>query len=258
MKEFIIAGNWKMNTTVQSSALLAAEIEERMPEVLPDNVRVVVCPPFTSIVSVWQQLAVSEISLGAQNCHTHEKGAFTGEISAEMLSSCGCEYVIVGHSERRKLFGETDFVVNQKIQSALDSGIIPIFCVGETLEERQSNSTFSVIKKQIEDGLEAIEIEFADELVIAYEPVWAIGTGLAATSAQAEEVHSFIRSLLEELFGEMAEEICILYGGSMTETNAKELLSQKNVNGGLIGGASLKANSFVNIIQAAIDIADED
>ncbi|MBI5728069.1 MAG: triose-phosphate isomerase, partial [Ignavibacteriales bacterium] len=207
---------------------------------------------FTSLDTVRTVIKGSVIKLGAQNMHFEESGAFTGEIAAPMLKSVGCEYVILGHSERRTIFGETDQLINKKIKKALSAGINPIFCIGETLQERESNVTFDVIRRQVVEGLKEITAEQMTKVILAYEPVWAIGTGKTASPAQAQEVHAFIRGLLTELYGNtVAENVVIQYGGSVKPDNANELLGQPDIDGALVGGACLKAESFIGIITAA-------
>lgn len=216
------------------------------------NVDVVVCPPAIDLVAVHQILKESDIKLGGQNLHWEDEGAFTGEISARMLLDAGCEYVIIGHSERRHVFGEKDEEINQKIRQALRSGLKPIFCVGEKLEERNDGLTEKIVERQIKNGLSGIEIADANDLVIAYEPVWAIGTGVNATPEQAEEVHRLVRGLLGEMLTtDLASQLRIQYGGSVKPKNAEELLSQENIDGALVGGASLDAESFTAIIKTA-------
>ncbi len=208
----------------------------------------IVCPPFTSLETANELLKGSGIGLGAQNMYFEESGAFTGEISAAMLKSVGCEFVILGHSERRTIFGESDEVINKKVKKALASGLKPIFCIGETLEERESGVTFDAVKRQVVNGLAGVTEAEMDSVIIAYEPVWAIGTGKVATPDQAQEVHAFIRAELVKLFGAaVAEKTIIQYGGSVKPENAKELLGQPDIDGALVGGACLKADSFVGI-----------
>jgi triosephosphate isomerase len=215
------------------------------------NCDVIICPPFTSLSEANSLIRNTFIKLGAQNMHFEESGAFTGEISASMLKSVGCEYVILGHSERRTIFGEKDDLINKKIKKALQSGLKPIFCVGETLEERERNITSNVIENQITNGLRDISSDDLKKIIIAYEPVWAIGTGKTATPQQAEEVHEFIRNLIKKNFSDQSSEnIIIQYGGSVKADNAAELLSQKDIDGALVGGACLKADSFIAIIKA--------
>jgi triosephosphate isomerase len=219
------------------------------------NVGVLVCPPAINLLPVIQITAGSKIKTGAQNCHFAKSGAYTGEISCEMIKQSGAEYVIIGHSERRSLFGETDEFINKKVISALDEGLNPILCVGETLEQRNEGSTLQIVIEQLDKGLAGVTDEQAESIVIAYEPVWAIGTGISASSEQAEEVHSQIRAALRVLFSDKGNIIKILYGGSMNAKNAEELLNQPNISGGLIGGASLKAEDFLSIIKTAGELS---
>jgi triosephosphate isomerase len=245
----LIAGNWKMNKTTSDAVGLASDLVAAVGQ--STDVDVVICPPFTSLESVGKALEGSNIKLGAQNMHFEASGAFTGEISAGMLRSLFATHVILGHSERRALFGETDEFINKKVLAALKNQLRPILCVGETLAERESNSTLKVVQVQLERGLEGVSKEQAISIIVAYEPVWAIGTGKVATAEQAQEVHAFIRSILTKSFGEVAQRVRILYGGSMKPANAPELLGQADIDGGLIGGASLEARSFVDLIKAA-------
>jgi len=250
MPKRIIAGNWKMNLNLSQSVKLAENLKSLANKLnIPDDVDIVICPPSISLFPVVNAISGSVISLGAQNMYYEEYGAFTGEISAEMLTSVGCEYVILGHSERRQHFGETNQEINQKIHAALKASLTPILCVGETLEERDQMKHQQVIKLQLEEGLRKVSSSDAENLVVAYEPVWAIGTGRNASAEQAEEIHKLIRDILIQILGSDAVEIPILYGGSMKPDNARELLSQPNVNGGLIGGASLKAEPFIEIVK---------
>lgn len=246
----IIAGNWKMNTR-QSSAL--ALVKELMAGVSSgSDVDVAVCPPHAYLALVGQAVAGSAIKLGGQNLYAAADGAYTGEVNAAMLTDVGCTYVILGHSERRQYFGETDATVAEKLQAALAGNLVPIVCVGETLEQRQSNQTDAVVTEQIRGSLAGLDEARAAGVVIAYEPVWAIGTGLTATPEQAEAVHEVIRRQLSELFSaEVAGQMRIQYGGSVKADNAKELLGQPNIDGALVGGASLKAADFLAIIAAA-------
>ena len=249
----LIAGNWKMNTDVTAAVDLAQAVVDAV-GTPPKKIGVAICPPFISLSRVHEVLskAKSPIKLGAQNVHAQDRGAFTGEVSASMLQSVGCTYVILGHSERRQYFGETDEGVNNKIFMALSRGLTPIVCVGESLEEREGGNEQDIVEAQVQSALLDVEIEKADQLVIAYEPVWAIGTGLTATPEQAQEMHAFIRALLVDQFEDkIAKKIHILYGGSMKPANAQELLENKDVDGGLIGGASLKAPDFAAIVEAA-------
>lgn len=245
-----IAGNWKMNKTVNEAIALVKELQGLIPTV--KNVEVAVAPPFTALFSVAKELEKSPIKLSAQNVYWEAAGAFTGEVSTGMLKEVGCQYVIVGHSERRQFFGETDQTVCQRVQAALQSDLVPIVCVGETLAEREAGSTQAVVDKQIRGGLQGLDADQAKKIVIAYEPVWAIGTGKVATTDQAQEVHFSIRKLLDELFGkDIAQGIRIQYGGSVKPDNAAELLAQPDINGALVGGASLKAADFAKIVLAA-------
>lgn len=249
MRKKIIAGNWKMNKTAPEAVELAKEIKQALRS---NNADVVLCPPFTDLSAVHNVIHDTPIALGAQNLHWEEKGAYTGEVSADMLKSVGCHYVIIGHSERRQYFGESDETVNKKIKSALSEGLIPIVCVGESLDQRQSDRTEVVVEAQIKAAFEAVEKINVPKMVIAYEPVWAIGTGKVATPEQAQDVHAFIRTLITDIYDqESAAAIRIQYGGSMKPKNASELLAQPDVDGGLIGGASLQADSFVDIINQA-------
>ncbi len=238
-----------MNKTAREAAALAAEIRSALGGF--SAVECVLCPPFTSLRAVREVVAESVIQLGAQNVHWETSGAYTGEISAAMLLEEGCKYVIVGHSERRQYFGETDETVNRRARAALAAGLSPIVCVGETLAEREAGRTFEVIERQVRAGLAGLVGADWERLVIAYEPVWAIGTGRTATAAQAQEVHALIRRQLRDLAGDAAERIRIQYGGSVKPENAAELFGQPDVDGGLIGGASLQAASFVAIVRAA-------
>ena len=239
-----------MNKDLKDSITLVSELKSNLPE-LGEN-EVIVCPPFTSLEAVSAIVKDSKINLGAQNMHQEDSGAFTGEISASMLKSVGCEYVILGHSERRTIFGESDELINSKIKKALDSELKVIFCVGETLDERENGTTKDVVKKQVTVGLEGISEEAMTKIIIAYEPVWAIGTGKTATPDQAQEVHKFIRDLINELFSSSAaENVIIQYGGSVKPANAAELLGQPDIDGALVGGACLKSDSFADIIKSA-------
>ena len=250
MRRKVIAGNWKMNNDLKETQNLISKLSSGLSM---DNLNcdVIVCPPFTSLIEAYTLLKDTKIKLGTQNMHFESSGAFTGEISATMLRSVGCEYVILGHSERRTIFGETDELINNKIKKANSSGLKPIFCVGELLEEREAGVTEKIIEKQIKCGLKDTSSEEMGKVIIAYEPVWAIGTGKTASPEQAQEVHKFIRSLINEKYGDsISDKIVIQYGGSVNNKNAKELLSQKDIDGALVGGASLKADAFIDIIQA--------
>jgi triosephosphate isomerase len=251
MRTKIVAGNWKMNKTAAEGAALIAGIRKELGEgACP--VEVVVCPPFTALDAAAKALAGSTIGLGAQNMSAEAPGAFTGEISASMLQELKVGYVILGHSERRTLYGETDALVNKKTKAALAAGLTPIVCVGETLAEREANKTEKVVTAQVCGSLVGLGADLK-KIVIAYEPVWAIGTGKTASAAQAQEVHALIRRVLATLSdGLTATSIRIQYGGSMKPDNAKELMSQPDIDGGLIGGAALKADSFVAIVRGAL------
>lgn len=246
MRTTLIAGNWKMNGSLESVIELVRSI--RAGEV--ENARLAVCPPAVFLMKVGEMLKGSDIALGAQNVCDQEIGAYTGEISASMLKECGCQYAIVGHSERRALYQESDELVARRYAMALVSNITPILCIGETLEERDSGATEGVVSRQLDAVIDSQGIKAIARGVIAYEPVWAIGTGKVATPAQAQAVHKFLRGKLSELDSGVAEKVQILYGGSMNASNADELLSQPDIDGGLIGGASLKAADFIAIGQS--------
>jgi triosephosphate isomerase (TIM) len=250
MKRKVIAGNWKMNNDISETENLIHGILSKLEnKKLPCDV--IICPTFTSLNIANSLIKGTSIKLGAQNMYYEESGAYTGEISTKMLKSAGCEFVIVGHSERRMLFGETNELISKKVFSALKAGLKPIFCVGESLEERKGNLMNEIVGNQILKGLENISEENMKNIIIAYEPVWAIGTGINATPQQAEEAHKYIRGLIRDKYSEKtAEDLVIQYGGSVNPGNSKELLSQKDVDGALIGGASLKAESFVKIIES--------
>lgn len=251
MRKKVIAGNWKMNNDLHGTVSLISDLKK---ELNGKNVEaeVIICPPFTSLETASTLLKDSVIKLGAQNMYFEESGAFTGEVSVSMLKSVGCEYVILGHSERRTIFNESDQVINKKIKTAIKFGLKPIFCIGETLEEREKGITFKVVETQIQNGLKDLSESDLSNLIIAYEPVWAIGTGRNATPQQAQEVHQFIRGLISKLYSaNFARQLVIQYGGSVKADNAKELLSQPDIDGALVGGACLKADSFIKIIEAA-------
>jgi triosephosphate isomerase (TIM) len=249
MRKRIIAGNWKMNKTVTEAAELAKAVVGAM--AAPTETEVVLCPPFADLTAVAAVIKGTPIKLGGQNMHWEEKGAFTGEISAAMLLAAGCEFVILGHSERRQFFGETDESVNKKVKAALKAGLTPIVCVGETLAERQSDKTAVVVERQVRGALADLTGEQVAGLVIAYEPVWAIGTGVVATTEQAQQVHAMIRDLVAKLYSDrVTDALRIQYGGSMKPDNAAQLLAQEDIDGGLIGGASLDARSFLDIVYA--------
>jgi triosephosphate isomerase len=249
MRTALVAGNWKMN----GSSSLIGEMVPSLNEFAKKHpsVDVLICPP--SVFTKEMASAASGIKVGAQNVFFESSGAFTGEVSVEMLKSVGCEYVIIGHSERRALFSETDEVVSKKVLSACESGLISILCVGETLEERESGNHFSVIRTQLIGGVSRLSTEHWDKLVIAYEPVWAIGTGKTASPEQAQEVHAFIRRVVSEHVGQqVSDTVKVLYGGSVNAANAKELFAQNDIDGGLVGGASLKKDEFLTICAAAV------
>lgn len=249
-RTILIAGNWKMNLTVAEAMPLIDALKARTAEM--QGVDVAVCPPFTTISAVAGTLAGTPIGVGAQNVHWENSGAFTGELSAAMLKEAGASYVIIGHSERRQFFGETDSGVNMRLKASLAAGLIPIVCIGETLTERETGKTECVVRTQLEGALAGIAAADVAKTVVAYEPVWAIGTGRTATPQQAQEVHACLRALLTGMYDSgTADQVRILYGGSMKPGNAKELLAQPDIDGGLIGGASLKADDFLGIITAA-------
>lgn len=250
MRTQIIAGNWKMHTTLAEASILVEGLKKAL-AATTTNRQVVVCPPFTGLSTVTDLVADTDIAVGAQNMYFEEKGAFTGEVSPVMLSDIGCEYVILGHSERRQYFGETDETVNKKIKTALRFAMTPIVCVGESLEQREADETEAFITTQIDAGLAGLTADEVKTIVIAYEPIWAIGTGRTATSAQAEEVCAFIRKRIAALFGaDAADCVRVLYGGSVKGSNAAELLAEADIDGALVGGASLKADDFMAIITA--------
>lgn len=254
MRRKLVAGNWKMYKTIPEAKELSEEIAMRVMDIT-ETVDVAICPPFVALTSVRSVLdeQKSKVILGAQNMHYKKEGAFTGEISAEMLLSAGVRVVIIGHSERRHIFGETDDLINSKLKRAIEADLVPIFCVGELLEERLAGKTENVLENQLRYGLKDIAINAPDKIVIAYEPVWAIGTGHNATPEQAQSSHTFVRQYLATLWGEnIANSVRVLYGGSIKPENAKELFSQPDVDGGLVGGASLSAESFERIVRSAI------
>ncbi|MBD3245791.1 MAG: triose-phosphate isomerase [Candidatus Omnitrophica bacterium] len=251
MRKPLIAGNWKMHKIVSEAVELTKNIVQGVADVSAADV--LVCPPFTALAPVYKELESSSVQLGAQNVHWETQGAFTGEVSPLMVKDAGCEYVIVGHSERRQYFGETDQTVNKRLNAVLGVGLIPVLCIGESLQEREAEQTSTVIEKQLRDGLNGISEEDARQMVIAYEPVWAIGTGKTATPEQAGEVHHAIRAWLSEAYSqECAAGIRILYGGSVKPGNIGELMTKEDIDGALVGGASLTADSFVGIVKNAI------
>jgi len=251
MRRKVIAGNWKMHKDLNETQNLISKLSNGIAkEELKCDV--IICPPFTSLSEASSLIKDTKIKLGAQNMHFEDKGAFTGEISPAMLKSVGCEYVILGHSERRAIFGETNEIINKKIKKALNSGLKPIFCIGETLQERENGTMKNVLKKQVNEGLQQVSKGEMEKIIIAYEPVWAIGTGVTATPEQAQEVHFYVRELVSEIFGDdTAKNLIIQYGGSVKPDNASELLSQNDIDGALVGGACLEADSFIGIIKSA-------
>jgi triosephosphate isomerase (TIM) len=247
MRRPIIVGNWKMHKTTAEAVALVKALHTSVAEV--QDVDIGVAPPFTALMAVGEALRGAAIFVAAQNMHWEPQGAYTGEISAAMLTDVGCKRVIIGHSERRQYFAETDTTVNEKLRAALNGQLDPILCMGETLEQREGNATFSVLEQQIRQGLAEIPAEGMQRIVIAYEPVWAIGTGKTATPVQAQEVHAFIRSLLGTLYGKaLADAVRIQYGGSVNAGSIQALMAQPDVDGALVGGASLEAASFAQIV----------
>jgi triosephosphate isomerase len=251
MRTPFVAGNWKMNKTVAEARDLVSVMGKELKEI--NGVEKVLCPPFMSLVAVGNLIGGTDIGLGAQNMHWEDKGAFTGEVAPGMVKEF-CKYVIIGHSERRTYFGETDATVNKKVLAAQKHGLIPIVCVGETLAENEAGKTAEVVKRQTLEGLTGLDAAFAPKIVVAYEPVWAIGTGRASSGENAEAVHrDVVRAALAELFGaETAQAIRILYGGSVTAANAAEFFAQPDIDGALVGGASLKVEEFIAIAKAAV------
>lgn len=251
MRRVIIAGNWKMFKTINESIEMVNLLKRAVVDI--NDLEIVICPPFTSLSDVRELIMDTNIKLGAQDCYWEKEGAFTGEISCSMLRSAGCEYVIVGHSERRQFFGDTNETVNKKAKAALKEGLKPIVCVGEKLSDRQAGKTFDVVKDHVTNSLSGITGEEMLRAVIAYEPVWAIGTGVNATKDEAEEVHKYIRELLKTMYGvEISGSVRIQYGGSVKPDNIRELISEEDVDGALVGGASLKADSFARIIKGCL------
>jgi triosephosphate isomerase len=247
LRKVLIAGNWKMNKETESALFLVGELKTELRDILDREI--VVCPPFTLLGELKKIICDSNIFLGGQNMYWEKEGAYTGEISPLMLKDVGCKYVIIGHSERRAYFGETNESVNKKVKTAFCYDLIPIVCVGETLTQREKGEAFGVVEKQLREGLADLKVEDFSKLVVAYEPVWAIGTGKTATPLQAEEIHKFIREILESIFIGKSEEIRILYGGSIKPENISALMSCQNIDGGLIGGASLSVDNFIKIVK---------
>ena len=251
MRKPIIVGNWKLNHSIDDAVKLVTELKRELCDIT--EVDIVVCPVFTALSVVLDVLLESNIAVGAQNLYWEDSGAFTGEVSAPMLKHIGVEYAIIGHSERRQYFGETNETVNKKIKAALKHNLIPIVCVGENLKEREANKTFDVVKNHCQEGLKNFTAEEIKKVIIAYEPVWAIGTGKNATAKEAEEVHKFIRELLRKMYNEeVSANVRIQYGGSVNSDNIKELMAEPDVDGALVGGASLKSDSFVKIVKSVI------
>jgi len=247
----LVAGNWKMNLLVADAVALVDALKPQVADVT--GVEIVVCPTFTALHAVAQSLAGSNIAVGGQNVYVKESGAFTGEISPQMLSDVGCTWTIIGHSERRQYFNESDAFLNEKLKFALASGLKVMFCIGETLEEREGGKMNEVLSRHVTEGLKGLTENDFGRVAVAYEPVWAIGTGVTATPEQAEEAHVFVRGLVREQFGgTVADQLRIQYGGSVKPDNAAELMAKPNVDGALVGGAALKADSFARIVQAAV------
>ncbi len=250
MRKKIVAGNWKMNNDYNEGVSLFSEIVNMVRDEKKGDQIAVICAPFIHLNSL-AQLSSGVVKIGAQNCHQNESGAYTGEISAKMIKSTGAEYVIIGHSERRQYFAENNQLLAEKTVTALQNNLVPIFCIGETLDERNNGSYFNVIESQLEEGVFGLSAEDFAKVVLAYEPVWAIGTGLTATPEQAQDIHAFIRSKVEGKYGvNVADDTTILYGGSCNAKNAPELFAQADIDGGLIGGASLKSRDFTDIVKA--------
>lgn len=252
MRKNIVAGNWKMNCTLDEGKKLASEVIHMVEDEVRNDADIILIPPFIHLTGIQNLIgSVSNIYLGAQNCHQEESGAFTGEVSASMLKSVGATHAILGHSERREYFHETDELLAEKVKHTLNHGLTPIFCCGEKLETREANQQDQVVQVQVEKALFELSSDEITKVVIAYEPVWAIGTGKTASAEQAQEMHAFIRKLIADKYGsEVADQISILYGGSVKPGNAGEIFSQSDVDGGLIGGASLKSRDFTDIIKA--------
>ncbi|MCD5397682.1 triose-phosphate isomerase [candidate division NPL-UPA2 bacterium] len=248
MRKPLIAGNWKMNKTPSEAGELARILKDKLEgESSPD---IVLCPPFTALDVVARAIQGSHLGLGAQNLYWKEEGAYTGEVSASMLKELGCRYVIIGHSERRQYFGESNETVNRKVKAALKFDLIPLVCVGERLEEREEGKTFSVVENHIREGLRGLEKQDILRMIVAYEPVWAIGTGRTATPQQANEVHGYLRELLADIYGtEIAYQVRIIYGGSVSPNSVSGLMAEAEIDGALVGGASLQADSFAEIVQ---------
>jgi triosephosphate isomerase len=251
MRKQVVAGNWKMNKNVQESNQLATEIVNNVKDLALDNTRVIVTPTFVNLSEVVNVTKGSAVEVAAQNMHQAKSGAYTGEISAEMLTSLGLKTVILGHSERREYFGETDEILAEKVNAALENNLEVIFCFGEVLEDRKSENHFKVVESQIKNGIFHLEASAWENIILAYEPVWAIGTGETASPEQAQEMHAFIRKIVADKYNqEVADNVSILYGGSVKPSNAKEIFSKVDVDGGLIGGAALNADDFVALVKS--------
>jgi triosephosphate isomerase len=247
----LIAGNWKMHKTIKEAVYLVNLIKRELLDF--DKVDIVVCPPFTALSNVYEIIMETNIKLGAQNLFWEEEGAFTGEVSAKMIKDCGAEYVIIGHSERRRYFFEDEQIINKKIKVALKNNLLPIVCVGETLKEREENKTINIVESQLEGAFKDLNEDEMFKIIIAYEPVWAIGTGKTATPKQAQEVQGFIRDWLEKKFSkDLSQNLRILYGGSIKPSNIKDLMKEEDIDGGLVGGASLEADSFIEIVKNSL------
>jgi len=248
MRKAVIAGNWKMFKTVKEALVLVSDLKKNLSP--PSDREYIVAPPFTALFSVACEISGSPLKLSAQDCFWENEGAYTGEVSPSMLKDVGCSHVIIGHSERRQYFGENDEKVKKKVSASLGAGLIPIMCIGETLEEREAGKTFSVIERQLKGGMKDLSIAESEGFIIAYEPVWAIGTGKTATPEQAEEVHAFIRNMLEKMYDQnLSQAIRILYGGSVKPENIDALMAKPDIDGALVGGASLKTDTFLKICQ---------
>jgi triosephosphate isomerase len=251
MREKIVAGNWKMNTTLEDGVKLAKEVSNLVKDKAAGDVRVIIAPPFVHLTEIVKAVDTSRVQVSAQNAATEPKGAFTGEVAPAMIKSTGAEYTILGHSERRSYYNEDDGILERKVNLALEEGLKPIFCIGEVLEEREAEKQAEVVSRQLENVVFKLSEEDFRKIIIAYEPVWAIGTGKTATPEQAQEMHAYIRKLIADKYNQqVADDTTILYGGSCKPSNAEELFANPDVDGGLIGGASLKANDFVAIINS--------
>ncbi|MFA5310973.1 MAG: triose-phosphate isomerase [Candidatus Omnitrophota bacterium] len=255
MRKTIIAGNWKMHKTIKEAIELSNGLKRELFKLDTQAVDVILCPPFTALSEVAEVISETGIKLGGQNLYWADEGAFTGEVSAKMLKDAGCDFTIIGHSERRQFFAETNENVNKKIKAALSAGLTPIVCIGERLEERETGKTFDILNDHLSGALAGLLAEEVLKIVVAYEPVWAIGTGKTATPAQAQEVHKYIRDLLRKLYNqEVASEVRIQYGGSVKPENIAELMKQPDLDGALVGGASLKVESFSEIVKQAAEV----